>query len=689
MKKTILIIILLFIISFLPKTYAQNPELDSLENIVQMHVSEDTTRVNLLNDLSYKYYTVDIDKTLKYAQQAGELAVNINYKEGEAMSLRLIGIYYNMKANYPVALEYYQRALKISEEADDKKGRANCLNSIGILYFNQNDNTEALEYYKKALELYGQISDSVSISTCLNNIGVVYYDQNQYLEALDYFQKSLKISKSIGNKYDALFVLNNIGEIYRDMGDYAMALGYFQKSLQLCKEVGDRYGICYLYYDFGSVYLIMNNYVEALDYTKKSLKLAMELDYFDIQQDIYLQLANIYKETKNYKQAFEKYVLYKELSDSIFNETNIKKITGLEYQYKYEKEKQAMLLEQQKRDAVQAEKMKRQAIAQRLYLASFILMALVIFFILRSYNLKQRSNRMLSEQYKEIEYKNKQLNEQNEEIKQLNEELQVQKDELENHRNNLEDIVKQRTSELKVAKEKAEESDRLKSSFLANMSHEIRTPMNAIIGFSDLLCDPELPIENRLELNAYINQNSETLLKLIDDIIDIAKIESGQIRIRKENCSIHRVFEGLDSVYNIKIYGLYEKDIAFNIKVPQEDFTVYTDPLRVQQILINLIDNAFKFTERGEVQVGTQIIREKKSLVFYVKDTGIGLTDEKKNIIFKRFSKIEDDRKKLYRGAGLGLAICKNLTKLLGGEIWLESEENKGCTFYFSVPFDA
>ncbi|MFC2104758.1 response regulator [Bacteroidota bacterium] len=291
------------------------------------------------------------------------------------------------------------------------------------------------------------------------------------------------------------------------------------------------------------------------------------------------------------------------------------------------------------------------------------------------------------------------------EVMQQKDEIQAQRDfaqqqkqfieeqniELGKHRTRLEQLVKERTIDLEIAKEKAEQSDKLKSAFLANMSHEIRTPMNAIIGFSNLLDEKEIGEENKTELVSHIIHNSNTLLHLIDDIIDIAKIEAGQLEISKKNCQINNILKELFETYSEKKKTLYKENVELIFKpgIENIDFTVYSDPLRIQQILINLIDNALKFTEQGIVEIGYTLEEEiaNPSIIFYVKDTGFGLSEEQQGQIFERFTKFENDKKKLYRGAGLGLAICKNITKLLGGDIWIESEPNKGSIFYFSIPY--
>ena len=276
-------------------------------------------------------------------------------------------------------------------------------------------------------------------------------------------------------------------------------------------------------------------------------------------------------------------------------------------------------------------------------------------------------------------------------ITQQQKEILSQNTELEKHRHHLEKLIAERTHDLEIAKEKAEESDQLKSSFLANMSHEIRTPLNAIVGFSSLVTESDLSAIKKDEIAFHINHNSDTLIRLIDDIIDISKIESGQLKINKRECNIDEIFNLLFEIFNEKREDLSKNKIALKInnKLKKEDFIINTDPTRLQQVLSNLIDNALKFTEMGLVEYGCYFNTENiKELIFYVKDTGIGLSPDQQNKIFNRFNKIEHkNNDKLYRGTGLGLSISKNLVKLLGGKLWVKSEKDMGSVFYFTLPF--
>jgi two-component system sensor histidine kinase/response regulator len=254
------------------------------------------------------------------------------------------------------------------------------------------------------------------------------------------------------------------------------------------------------------------------------------------------------------------------------------------------------------------------------------------------------------------------------------------------------DITEKRYAEerLREAKEKAEESDRLKTAFLANMSHEIRTPMNGIIGFSNLLRNPDLNNDERSDFLNHITSCGNTLLNLIDDIIDISKIEAGQIKIRIAESNINTVLNEIFDSFNASKVREGKENIKFvkRISLPDEKAVILTDPFRLRQIMSNLIGNALKFTLEGYVEFGYNL-ENNENLHFYVKDTGIGIPKDKQAIIFERFGQVLDTSFFInQKGTGLGLAISNNLVLLLGGKIWVESELGVGSTFHFSIPYN-
>lgn len=245
--------------------------------------------------------------------------------------------------------------------------------------------------------------------------------------------------------------------------------------------------------------------------------------------------------------------------------------------------------------------------------------------------------------------------------------------------------------ELVAAKEKAEESDKLKSAFLANMSHEIRTPMNAIIGFSQLLNEGGISEEERAHYINLIQNSGNDLMALIDDIIDISKIEAGQMKIFKSQYILDNLLLELYENFRQILKTQPAKTVLELRYLPPENADkvfIHTDVDRFKQIFRNLLNNAIKFTDFGSVEFGFSIKKEEQSpyLEFFVTDTGIGIPIDKKEIIFESFTQANDSESRLYGGTGLGLAITKKIVEILGGKIWVESKRGHGSTFYFTLP---
>lgn len=339
----------------------------------------------------------------------------------------------------------------------------------------------------------------------------------------------------------------------------------------------------------------------------------------------------------------------------------------------------------------------------RAIMASFIVLLPTFLMVWRTLHGRRQRVRLeatVRARTRELERTHAELEHAYRELETIRDRIQAQNNELLSHRQNLEAMVHQRTSELAEAKERAESSDRLKSAFLANVSHEIRTPMNAIMGFIEILREDDLTPAEREDYRRIINQSADTLLRLIDDILDLSKIEAGETVMHPERTNIDILCEELWAIF----VQLAEKEKGSDVRILLErnghageslpvaaDYTyILIDGVRLKQVLSNLLANALKFTESGEIRFGYRIERgthqpEESRVHFFVHDTGIGVPSDQLEAIFDRFHKVERENR-LYQGTGLGLSITKRLVEMMEGEIEVTSTEGRGTHFHLDFP---
>lgn len=301
-----------------------------------------------------------------------------------------------------------------------------------------------------------------------------------------------------------------------------------------------------------------------------------------------------------------------------------------------------------------------------------------------------RSRSILAKRYRKLEDNNEHFLDQ---INRLDDSL-LNKEAEYNHLFKLNSIYLKEIEALKVEVKNAMiiagEADILKSNFLANMSHEIRTPMNGILGFAQLLQQEDFDKDMQFRYLDIITHNGTMLVNLIDDIIDISKIEAGQLPLNKTNVNLDDLLFELYTFFNEVKFKQEKEHITIRLLNLNEDESnsFYTDSHRLQQVLTNLISNSIKFTDRGVVEFGYINKKEEKQIQFYVRDSGIGIPIDKQKIIFDKFRQIEEGSTRKYGGTGIGLFISKHIVGMLGGDIWVESEVGKGSTFNFTMPYD-
>ena len=692
------IILLLFFTIYLSVSYSfagdtvanQYSKIDSLKNVLETVEGEEKVKVLIkLSELNLLNFPAE---AVKYAKQALNLAKFIKYETGELEALAKAGVsnhylgnyekaleYYNQLlniyrkkgdkkyiagylnnigacyyklGNYDKAIENYHESLKIREELEDKKGMASSLNNIGNIYDDLSKYNKALEYYSRSLTIKEKLNDKKGMESTLNNIGIIYNKLGKYDKALDYHHRSLKIKKEIGNKKGIAIALYNIGKVYEEKDNYNDALKYFQQALQYKEEAGDKWGISNTCLSIGSLYLKIKNYSLAFQYIKKGLDIAIEIGAKELIKGGYEKLSKYYSLNKNYEKAFEYYELYAIEKDSIFNEKSNKIISELQTKYETEKkEKENEIL--RKNNEIQGITLSQQRKFSYLLIIIVALILILLFVVYRRYLTKIGTNKILTLK--------------NQQIKQDRQRIEGYAD------------------QLLIAKEDAEEANKAKSRFLANMSHEIRTPMNAVIGFTDLLNTLITDKKQKLYLES-VKSSSKNLLTLINDILDMSKIEAGKMELQYGPVNLKLLFTEIKQIFSLKIN---QKKLEFLIEVDNDlSEVLMLSEIRLRQVLFNLIGNSLKFTEKGYVKLSAKKINQDKNenkidLLISVEDTGIGIPLEQQEKIFEAFMQKEGQNIRKYGGTGLGLTISKRLVEIMGGEITLQSEENKGSVFEF------
>jgi len=387
-------------------------------------------------------------KALEYYERSLKIVEELGDKKLIAKRLNNIGSVYITQGNFPKALDYYQKSRKIYTDIEDKEGLASVLHNIGIIYKERKDYDQSLTYYKKALTIAEELNDEQDIAETLNNIGSLYNEQGRYIETINYLERSLALKQEVNDKKGISVALSNIGKVYLQIDQKGKAKEYLDKALVESTKINSKRMLCDCYKNLGEWNLATKNHKKALELSLKSLEIANALKLLTIQRDLHENLSEIYRATGKYQKAFDNYVKFKQLNDSIFNDNNVKKLTGLEFQYEFDKEKQAIQLEQTKKDAIHKEEVKQEKTKRNFFIVGFAMMAILTLVILRSFIQKRKANTILDQQKTEIEYKNEELN-------QLNEEVLAQRNNIEQSYKSvkkLSEIGQQITSSLDVLK---------------------------------------------------------------------------------------------------------------------------------------------------------------------------------------------------------------------------------------------
>ncbi len=561
----------------------------------------------------------------------------------------LLGLTQYYLGKYDASLQNYLKAEGLFDKLNKTEKQALTIQNIGLLYSKMGRYADAQKKFEQSLNLYAQLEKTTNLAEIYQNMGIVSYTQKQHLKAIDYYQKAIECNLKTHNINDIGINYTNIGLVWLDKKDYTTAYKHFEKAYTYFTKTGSEIGRMWALNNMGAASAQSNQPDEALRCFEESLELAKELNHTEGLLSNYSDLAKHSEQAGLIPKSLKYQKLYNQLNDSAQKVQAQNKITELELLYK---------LENKDKNILQTEIKSKQRITQLFALISILLIVVFsILLLVSAFYQKRKAEKRLAQ-----------------------------------HKLNLDNLTERRSIEvhkLETDRKIAEESDKLKSAFLANMSHELRTPMNAIIAFSNFLREPDLDNEQKEEYLDHITSAGDTLLSLIDDIIDIAKIESQQLKLFIQPTNISKLLQDLYKVYSQIKTQKQHNHLRFKLNIANNySYIINTDGNRLKQILSNLLENAFKYTEQGEIEIGFET--SDSSVTFYVSDTGIGIPKEKHEVIFDRFYQLSSaNERRTIKGAGLGLTISKNLVMLMGGSIRLNSEPGKGSRFIICIPVDS
>jgi PAS domain S-box-containing protein len=704
-------------------------------------INDSFGQAKVWNNLGIIYNNLgDYTSSINYHLKSLGFKMQMSDSIGIANSYNNIGsIYYSLE-DYTTSYDYFNKSLTILENLTKTKGLHKVYNNLGLISNELGHYEKALDFFNLALESAKTDDDMMVVADVMNNIGQCQVMMGKYFDGLKSYKQAAHLYDQLG--IPKSLVLNNIGQAYIELDYYKNALVYLNQALEIEINRGQLWLLRDIYHNIYIAYERSGNYKNA------HFNYILYSQYSDSvkTQQFSSQIKEI---TTKYEEEKDKELMAKTRLEIKNRELELRRSNLINYitfggliitlifvvillrLIKLKSNTNMMLL--QKNDEIMRSQDIIRSINKALTnneekLRSIFDVSPYSIFVLDSdsnivdcndtsiHSFKAHNKRELLDK-SIIHFVSTETNKKSkDQLISLIKENNLNKAQFTLNRIDLSsfhasitgrvikdtaagkdafvivinDITERQTfiENLKEAKMKAEESDRLKTAFLANMSHEIRTPMNSIIGFSNLLNDPDILPDRRQEFLGHILKSISLLLSLIDDIIDISKIEAGQINLNLQKIKVN---EFLTDIFNSFKQSNSDDNLTFVINLPKksDSLSCNSDPVRLRQVLINLLSNAIKFTSSGQIEMGYTIeeANGRSKLIFYVKDTGIGIPADKHDLIFDRFRQVDDSQSRRYGGTGLGLAISKRLVEIMGGTIWVQSAPGEGSTFFVKIAY--
>lgn len=624
--------------------YTQENKIQLIDSLLlQLSSVSDTYRIELLNELSKNHWTISLEKSIEYAQQALEIAKRLNYQQGIADAINRMGNAYSAIAVYDKAIDYYQEALTIRNAIRDKKGLAQSHSNLGICFYYVDEQDKSIEHFREQIKIAHELQDDTLLASGFHNLGELYSYLGNTSSAIELLDTCLILYEKIGDFNQFINISKILGQTYLSVGNPEKAISTYTKASEKCIQVRSTGNLAYLQNHIGMIFLRNGDYDHAREFFLESKENAMASNERSQLADVYKSLSDYYSEKGNLKEAYEFYKLHSELNDSLFRNGLDKKLAQLQVQFDTEsKEQEIEFL--RKNEEIEMLGLQK----DRNFRNFLIILVVVLFTVSLSsvyiLSLKRKTTIILQHQ------------------KQLQEKTNIQ---------------------LLTSEKTQQEINLTKSKFFSIIAHDLINPFNALLGFTELLADETRNL-NRKEIKKYsgiIYQSSKNLHQLLQNLLQWSRTNRGNIDFHPDHFDLNKTIHHLVSILEITA-GKKNIEVRTELKT---GIIVYADENHVSTILRNLVNNAIKFTmPDGLVIIST---RDKNGFIeICVKDNGIGLCKEDQEKLFRIDTHFTRKGTANEHGTGLGLIVSKDFVEKNGGEISVESEENNGSSFRFTLP---
>lgn len=664
-------VVLLLLLSYKANAQISTPKIDSLKNELS-NVSTDSLRLILLFELSKEYQYLDFIQAKSLLDEATTLAEKLNLNWAKLEVYKQQSYLSTIRGDFVTALKFDKARFPIALASMDSANIATSNNFLGSDYINLGEYDEAYYYFTESFRISRAIKDSLQTAIALHNVGTVFKELGQYDIALDHIELSRKLSSQINDLDGLAYTYYEQGDIYLRSGKYKESEEALLKALTMTRERDinilepdiisrmarlylrkNEFESAYRYYDSaemlhaktqneyglaesilgkGRVALKQGKFDDASNQILEALNISKRINARTLEIECYRTLSQLYEDRDDYKSALAYTKQSKALQDSLFSQDMVQKIFQDQLRLQTEN-KDLQIAALNETQAKQASELNRQSFLRNILVVVVALTVILLFTVYRSGQRRIRINKLL------IEHQNE---------------------------------IKKRSLEL-------EQLNQVKDKFFSVISHDLRSPINALSGILDLMSKNQITSEELPKVTKELQLQFNHTKNLINNLLDWTLLQMDKLRIQPVKINLRSMvddnFQLLDS--------LHIKEVTLTNKI-QPNSMAFADLNMINLVFRNLILNGMKFTEQGgEITIGADVHDEE--LTVWIKDNGVGISPEVQKILFEKTSGYSTRGTANEKGTGLGLILCKEFVERNGGRIWLESEEGKGSTFFFTV----